>query len=171
MALATFGHVRSFLFHEYDVALGYFERALLACPNNAIAWFLSSGTLSYVGRTAEAVKHAEHAVRLSPFDQSLYQFLMFLGMAHYASGNYEEAVKAGRRSMSERPAYTSNLRILSAALAACGRQEEAIDVGRRVPALEPGFNLREYERRLLPFRDATIRALYLDHLRKAGLPA
>lgn len=171
LALATYGHVRSFLFHEYDVALGYFERALLACPNSAIAWFLSSGTLSYVGRTAEAVRHAEHAVRLSPFDQSLYQFLMFLGMAHYANGNYEEAVKAGRRSMSERPAYTSNLRILSAALAACGRQEEAISVGKQLLALEPGFNLAEYERRLLPFRDATIRALYLDHLRKAGLPA
>lgn len=171
LALATYGHVRSYLFHEYDVALGYFDRALSACPNSAIAWFLSSGTLSYVGRTAEAVEHAEHAVRLSPFDQSLFQFLMFLGMAHYANGNYEEAVKAGRRSMSERPAYTSNLRMLSASLAACGRQDEAIEVGRQLLALEPGFNLKEYERKLLPFRDATIRALYLDHLRKACLPA
>ena len=33
LALATYGHVRSFLFHDYDVALGYFERALAIDPN------------------------------------------------------------------------------------------------------------------------------------------
>ncbi|TAJ38110.1 MAG: adenylate/guanylate cyclase domain-containing protein [Reyranella sp.] len=170
MALATYGHVRSFLFHEYDVALGYFDRALSACPNSALAWFLSSGTLSYVGRGEQAVQHAEQALRLSPFDQSLFSFYMFLGMAHYSNGNYEEAVKAGRRSLSERPAYTSNLRILSAALAALGHQDEAIDIGRRLLTLEPTFNLDEYERTRLPFRDPALRSVYLEHLRKAGLP-
>jgi adenylate cyclase len=95
---------------------------------------------------------------------------MFLGMAHYANGDYEEAVKACRRSLSERPAYTSNLRILTAALSALGRQDEAAEITARLLALEPTFNLTEYERTRLPFRDAGPRALLLDHLRKAGLP-
>lgn len=170
LALATYGHVRSFLFHDYDVALGYFDRALSACPNSAVAWHLSSGTLSYVGRAAEAVRHAKQALLLSPFDQSLFAFYMFLGMAHYCSGDYEEAVNAGRRSLSERPAYTANLRILSAALAALGRQEEAADIAGRLLVLEPTFCLSDYERTRLPFRDAALRSLYLDHLRLAGLP-
>jgi adenylate cyclase len=163
--------VRSFLFHDYDVALGYFDRALSACPNSAIAWFLSSGTLSYVGRTEEAVRHAEQAIKLSPFDQSLFAFYMFLGLAQYASGNYEEAVKAGRRSLSERPAYTANLRILAAALAASGRQAEAVEIGRRLLAFEPTFTVSDYERTRMPFRDAAIRSRYKEHLRKSGLPA
>jgi adenylate cyclase len=170
LALATHGHVRSFLFHDYDVALGYFDRALSACPNSALAWYLSSGTLSYVGRAAEAVGHATQALRLSPFDQSLFAFYMFLGMAHYCNGDLEEAVKAGRRSLSERPAYTANLRVLSAALAALGHQAEAADVAKRLLALEPRFNLTDYERTLLPFRDAKVRSRYLNHLRQAGLP-
>jgi adenylate cyclase len=170
LALATYGHVRSFLFHDYDVALGYFERALAACPNSALAWFLSSGTLSYVGRTAEAIHNAKQAVRLSPFDQNLFAFYMFLGMAHYAHGDYEEAVKVGRKSLSERPTYTANLRVLSAALAATGQDTEAREVAGRLMTLEPNFNLAEYERTLLPFRDKEIRSVYLDHLRKAGLP-
>jgi adenylate cyclase len=170
LALATYGHVRSFLFHDYDVALGYFERALSACPNSAIAWLLSSGTLSYVGRAAEAVRHAEQALRLSPFDQGLFAFYMFLGMAHYSNGDYEAAIRAGRRSLSERPAYTANLRILAAALGALGQQAEAADIASRLLVLEPSFNLTDYERTLLPFREAAMRSLYLEHLHKAGLP-
>lgn len=170
LALATYGHVRSFLFHDYDVALGYFDRALSACPNSAIAWHLSSGTLSYVGRTAEAVQHAEQAIKLSPYDQSLFAFYMFLGLCHYANGNYEEAVKAGRRSLSERPAYTANLRILAAALAASDRPAEAVEVGKRLLALEPTFTVGDYERTRMPFRESAIRSSYKEHLRKAGLP-
>lgn len=170
LALATYGHVRSFLFHDYDVALGYFERALAACPNSALAWFLSSGTMSYVGRTAEAIQNAKQALRLSPFDQSLFSFYMFLGMAYYANGEYEEAIKAGRRSLSERPTYTANLRVLSAALAAKGEVADARGIASRLMALEPNFNLADYERTLLPFRDQKIRSVYLEHLRTAGLP-
>jgi adenylate cyclase len=58
LALATYGHLKSFLFHDYDSAMLYFERALAACPNHSLAWLLSSPTLSYTGRGEQAVKHA-----------------------------------------------------------------------------------------------------------------
>ena len=66
LALATYGFVKSFLYRDYDTALGYFDRALSACPNHALAWFLSSPTLSYVGRSEQAMKNAQEALRLSP---------------------------------------------------------------------------------------------------------
>ncbi|HEY0439703.1 MAG TPA: adenylate/guanylate cyclase domain-containing protein, partial [Xanthobacteraceae bacterium] len=64
LALATYGHLRSYLFRDYDTALVYFDRALAASPSHSLAWLLSSATLSYVGRSEEAVRHAEHALRL-----------------------------------------------------------------------------------------------------------
>ena len=98
LALATYGHLKSYLFHDYGSALVYFDRALAACPNHSLAWILSSGTLSYVGRTEQAIRHAEQGLRLSPFDQSLFYYYMFLNLAHYGHGNYAEALKWGKMS-------------------------------------------------------------------------
>ena len=91
-------------------------------------------------------------------------------MAHYTNDAYDDAVKWGRMALSERPMYTANLRILAASLGARGRLEEAQEVVARLMALEPRFTLAEFERTLLPFRDAARRTRYLEHLRKAGLP-
>ena len=152
------GIFESYLFHDYDTALVYFDRALAACPNSALAWILSSGTLSYVGRGEEAVRHAERAVRLSPFDQNLYAYYTFLGLAHYTCGAYDEAVKWGRMALSERPMYTANLRILAASLVAHSQPDEARAIAARLMSLEPGFTLDEFDRTLLPFRDRARRA-------------
>ena len=170
LALATCGHVRSFLFHDYDTALVYFDRALSAGPNTALAWLLSSATLSYVGRTQEAIRHAEHGLRLSPFDQNLFSYYNLIGIAHYAHGNVAEAVRWCRLSASETPRFTSNLRIMIAALAAAGQHDQACASARRLLELEPGFTIAEYARTRLPFRDPGIRDRYLADLRRSGLP-
>ncbi|CCE05513.1 putative adenylate cyclase 3 (ATP pyrophosphate-lyase 3) (Adenylyl cyclase 3) [Bradyrhizobium sp. STM 3843] len=170
LALATFGHLKSFLLHEYDGALIYFDRALSACPNHSLAWLLSSATLSYIGDGEQAVSRAEHALRLSPFDQSLFNYYMFLNLAYYAKGDYESAVKWGRMSASENALYTANHRILIAGLAALGRLDEAHEVADRMMKLEPDFRLEFYERTRQPFRHPELRAHYMTHLRLAGLP-
>jgi adenylate cyclase len=170
MALATYGHLLSFLFHDYDSALEHFERALAAGPSSALALMLSAGTLSYIGRTAEAVRNAERALRLSPFDQCIAYFHNFLGLAHYANGSYDEAVKWTKMSMAENPRYTANLRYLTAALAALDRLDEAREVAASLLRCEPGFSLSRFEKTLQPFRYPDIKARYLQHLRRAGLP-
>jgi len=170
LALATYGHVRSFLFHECESGLVYFDRALSACPNFSLAWILSSGTLSYMARGREAVERAERAVRLSPFDRNLYIYYGFLSMAHYAAGAYEEALKWARVSASENQAYTSTLRVLAVALAALDRVEEAREIGGRLLAQDPSFRVSTYARTRNPFCDPTLSDACLSHLRKAGLP-
>ena len=170
LALATHGHVRSFLFHDYDTALVFFDRALSAAPNNAFAWLLSSATLSYVGRTEEAVRHAEHGLRLSPFDQNLFSYYNLLGMAHYAHGNLPEALRWCRLSDAATPLFTSNLRIMIGALSAAGQVDEARAAAARLMALEPRFTLSGYLSTRMPFRDAAIRDRYMADLRAAGLP-
>jgi adenylate cyclase len=170
LALATHGHLKSYLFHDYDTGLVYLDRALDACPNSSLAWILSSGTLSYIGRGEQAVKHAENGLRLSPFDQSLFYYYVFLSLAHYASGAFDEAIKWGRMSASEKPIYTANLRIMAASLAALDRLEEAREIAQRLMQLEPGFTIARYERSLLPFRDEAMRSAFAEQLRRAGLP-
>lgn len=170
LALATYGHLQSFLFHDYDSALVYFERALAACPNHSLAWFLSSPSLSYVGRGEQAIKHAEQALRLSPLDRNLFSFYSALNLAHYAHGSYEEAVRWGKLSASENPQYTANLRYLTAALAARDRLDEARNTAATLMQREPDFRLGVFERTLQPFRDPGMSSRYLEHLRKSGLP-
>lgn len=170
VALATYGHLRAYLFHDYESALVYFERALTACPNSALAMILKSGTLSYLGRGEEAVVYATRAVELSPFDHNLYYYYVFLSMAHYVKGDYQSAVKWGRMSQSENPAYTANLRILSAALAALELDDEAREVAASLMELEPDFSLDNYKRTLMPFSDKEFRSRYIEHLSRAGLP-
>ena len=170
LALATFGHVKSFLFHEYDGALIYLDRALAACPNHAVAWILSSATLSYIGEAEQAVRRAEHGLRLSPFDQNLFNFYMFLNLAYYAKGEFQESVKWGRMSFEENALYTANHRVLIAGLVGLGQLEEARDVAARMIQIEPEFRLKTYERTRQPFRHEQIKERYMQHLRTAGLP-
>jgi len=170
LALATHGHVRSFLFHDYDSALVYFDRALSAGPNSSLAWILSSATLSYVGRGDDAVRHAEHGLRLSPYDRILFYYHNFLSMAHYSNGNYEDAVKWGRMSAAENATFTSTLRMLAASLAAIDRLDEAHEVASSILRLEPDFRLDLYERTRQPFRQPEIKRRFMSHLRRTGLP-
>jgi adenylate cyclase len=170
LGLATYGHLKSFLFHDYDVALRYFDRALTACPNSSLAWILSSATLSYVGRGAEAVERAGQGLRLSPHDQSIFYYYAFLSIAHYSNGNYAEAIRWGRMAARENPVYTTTYRILAASLVASDRLDEARDSAAAVLNLEPDFRLGEYERTRQPFQSSQIKARYLQHLKKAGLP-
>lgn len=171
LALATYGHLKSFLFHDYDSAQIYFERALAACPNHSLAWLLSSPTLSYLGRGEQAVKHAEQALRLSPLDRSLFYYHALLGLAYYASGNYAEAIKWTSMGVNESPRHTANLRYLAAAQAALGRVEEARATGRKLLELDPAFRLGAFERTLQPFQVPELKAKYIEHLSKAGLPS
>ncbi len=169
LALSIYGHVKSFLFHQYDVATFYLEQALAACPNSPMAWMLSSATLAYLGRGEQAVRHAEHALRLSPFDRFPFS-RNIMCIAHYANGAYDEAVKWGRLSLSEHPSFSANHRFLIASLMAAGQPDEARQVARELMRLEPQFRLGVWERTRQPFRDPEIKAKHIDRLRQAGLP-
>ncbi len=131
---------------------------------------LSSGTLGYIGEAQEAVNRAEHGLRLLPFDQSLFYYYMFLNLAFYAKGEYEDSVRWGKMSANENGLYTANHRILIAGLAGLGRLEEAREVVAKMIEIEPEFRLRTYEQTRQPFRHEQIRARYMEHLRTAGLP-
>ena len=131
---------------------------------------LSALTLAYVGQAERAVQHAQRGLRLSPIDKAIFFYYTNLAYAHYAGSNYEEAVKWSKMAASDKPLYTANLRLLTAALAALNRLEEASTAAKAIIRLEPNFSLALYEHTRQPFRDREISVRFMEHLRKSGLP-
>lgn len=170
LAFAVYGHVQSYLFGEFETAIGYLERAREKNPNNSTAWLLSSVTLGSLGRGEEAVAAAERALRLSPFDQHLFIYYSFLGTAYYDFGDYEKAIAWLSRSVAENPRYTTTLRTLAVALVAAERIDEARDVVGRFLKLEPGFRLSSYHRSLRLYSNPEHSEMFRKRLSKAGVP-
>lgn len=169
-ALALLGHNLTILHRDYDEALALINRGLEASPNDAEAMIWSSPTYAYLGETAQAVRRAERAIALSPEDPFMFRYEHFLGIAHYAAGNYEEAAYWGNRSAHANPHYTSNLRMTSAALVGHGRAEEARPLVEKILELEPSFRVSPMIARHA-FRDEKLRETFGRQLVEAGLPA
>jgi tetratricopeptide (TPR) repeat protein len=168
-ALAFRGHNRSFLNRDYEAALTLFDQALSAGPNDASAWGWSSPTHSYLEDGDAAIRRAQRALQLSPFDPFAFQYQHFVSIGYYTKGSYQEAAQWGLRAMRAQPNYTSNLRFTAAALVASGRIEEAKALGRRIMSVEPNFSVGRLVARH-PYRDPARRVQIGKQLRAAGLP-
>lgn len=166
-ALAIYGHTKAVLFRDYRGALELFDRALEAAPSNAMAWTLSSGVYSYTGQTKQAIERAERGLRLSPVDTQSFFYLLFLTLAHYVDGTYDESVIWGRKSAALNPRLCSNLRWLIGSLVALGELDEAHHFAQELLKVTPGFRLSAYER-WCPLR-IDLRRELLTRLRTAGL--
>ncbi|MCI0754983.1 winged helix-turn-helix domain-containing protein [Roseomonas vastitatis] len=168
-ALALLGHSRTILHRDYATAQDLLDRALEIAPNDAETCLWVSPTLAYTGRTADAVRSAERAIRLSPEDPLLFRYQHFLSIAHYAQGDWEEAAQWGLRSIRSNRGYTSNLIMTAAALAALGRAEEARPIVAHFLELVPSYRVSVRVPRQA-FRDGVQREQYGRHLLAAGLP-
>jgi adenylate cyclase len=167
-ALAIYGHAKAVLFRDYSGATELFERALKAAPGNAMAWILSSGVYSYTGQTKAAIERAEMGMRLSPFDTQSFFYLLFLALAHYVNGTYEESIIWARKSAALNPRLVSNLRWLIACLVAVGELDEARRFARTLLEVTPGFRLSTYSA-WSPLRP-DLRTQLIERLQTAGLP-
>lgn len=170
MALALYGHTLSFLFREYDQALGAFETALATSPNSAIAWGLSAPTFCYLGQGAEAIARGRHALALSPLEPFAYFYRSILTTAHYVNEDYEDAVHWGWRTFGSAPTLMPNLRGLAAALAANGEITDAHRISEEILKLDPSFRVGSFTA-WYPIRDSDLLDRLDAHLRAAGLPA
>lgn len=170
LALSIYGHIKSFLYHQYDAGLLYLERALIVGPSSPLAWTFSAASLAYTGQGARAVQQAERSLRLSPFDRAIFFMHSNLCLANYANETFAEAVTWGRRSEAENPLFTANYRLLAGSLVASGELGEARQVAARMLALEPGFKVSEWARTRQPFRDPAAGRLYAERLLAAGFP-
>jgi len=167
-ALALYGHVQSYLLHDFPKATITLERAIAAGPSSAMAWSMASATSGFLGDGPTAVRQGEQGVRLSPLDARSFWHEGLLGQAHYVNGDYEQALEWARSALSRNELIRFNRRLLIVTLSALGRREEAAEAASHLLLIQPGFRISSYAR-ICPFRGAALET-WLGHLRSAGLP-
>jgi adenylate cyclase len=155
--------------HDYERALAAVDRSLSLNPNSAQAWNASGWTRNALGEGEAAIDHFQRAMRLSPHDPLAFFFECGIGVAHFTSGHYEEAVMWADRALFGQPKMLISLRCKAAACGLLGRSEEAGEAVRILSTLQPGATLSKL-RSMRLFARPDHMAAYLEGLRKAGVP-
>jgi tetratricopeptide (TPR) repeat protein len=98
---------------EYQVALGYFERALVLTPNYPTLEINLGVVNGAMGRSAEAERHFLRAIALAPEDD---QACAFYGRWLLQVGRVQEAADEERKAIALNPVRSMERDLLAAAL-------------------------------------------------------
>jgi TolB-like protein len=148
------------------------EQALALDRNlaNAHSWI---GIAKYfLGRAEETEMHIHEALRLSPRDIFAFRWMDFVGVAKVQLNADAEAIAWLRRSIEANRNFPLAHFHLAAALALLGSLDEAQTAAQAGLALDPGFNVRRYQRHL-PSSNPTYlakRQRFYEGMRRAGVP-
>jgi tetratricopeptide (TPR) repeat protein len=158
---------------EHAIALSAIDRALTLNPNSALAWGSRGSVLAFLNQPGPAIEALQRAMRLSPLDPMGPGLKSALATAHFFAGRHEEAMEWVDRALHERPNFDPAMAIKVVLCAQLGRIDEAREWLRRRLELRPGWStIAEWKARGLAVKFASpeILALYVEGLRKAGLP-
>lgn len=96
---------------QYDRAIAEGERAIALGPNNADRYTSLAEVLNFAGRSEDAIKMMEQAMRLNPRYPSWY--LLDLGWAYQQTGRYAEAIVALKEASNRDPNFQGTQNILA----------------------------------------------------------
>jgi adenylate cyclase len=164
------GQTISYLTGDHAAAAGAIDRALILNPNSAHAWMARGYISYYQNHPGLGTEAFERAMRLSPLDPLNYFCSSGLALTHIAAGQYEEAMEWADQSLRELPRYVPSVRIKVILCAHLGRMEEAHHWLERLLDIQPGLTIGRYKAMFTPILAPEILALYVDALRKAGVP-
>ena len=108
----------------------------------------------------------KEAIRLDPIPVSFYY--QSLTNAYCLTGQYEEAIAAGKKATSLGPDNLVAHAFLAAAYALHGRQEEARIEAAEVLRINPKFSIDHWAK-TMPYKNEADKELTIGALRKAGL--
>jgi len=152
---------------EHDTALTGIERAVTLNPNSAYAWQARGYVLCYRKQPGPAIEAFQRAARLSPLDPFRWSFAAGIAFAHVAAGRYAEAIEWADRCLRENPRHSPLLRAKAVSYAHLGRISEARDALQCLLEFQPWLTISNLA---LPSLAPELIAVYVDGLRKAGMP-
>jgi adenylate cyclase len=129
LALAYFGG-------DIGAMMALVDRALLFNPNYARGWHISGILRVWAGHSDAGIERLEAALRLSPRARIGWG-LMVIGMAHFLSRRFNEAVPKLVLAIQDDPGYLETYRYLAACYAHLGRLGEAGEIIRRLCDISP----------------------------------
>jgi tetratricopeptide (TPR) repeat protein len=145
------------------------DRALTLNPNLATAWLIS-GSIRCTYDPELAVAHVERAARLNPLDPFEWYRCAVVGRAHFAAGRYEEASAWADKALRAVPNHLPMLRLKAATCGLLGKIDEGREWIRRMLAHDPSMTISNVRLYYGPLMQQPRLEMYLDGLRKAGLP-
>lgn len=156
---------------EYASARSANEMAISLNPALAAAHCGLADTLAYEGRYEEAMACFRKAIALSPRDPQRWAFLTYGALALIFQGEHAQALQWTQLAQ-EIPNYQYwTVAHQAVALACLDRGDEARAAVARLLAIQPRFSIAFAARKLFYVRQPGQRALYLDGLARAGVPA
>ena len=123
-------------------------------------------TLSRVGRSEEALRMAEQALRRKPSVAD--EHLGSVGTAYYLAGRPEEAIAPLKQYLTRYPNILGAHLTLAAVYSELGKEAEARAEAAEVLRLNPKFSLEVHKERV-PIKDPAMLERHIAALRKAGL--
>ena len=148
---------------RHEEALAEANAAIALNPNCGMGHARLGQTLVYSGRAAEAVPVIKRGLRHNPYDPQIASHLTILALAHFHSGQYEEAARQGHAAMLHNDLRAAGIE--AASLARLGRVEEA----RRKFTPDVQMRAAKTVRRIIPYARPEDFFDLLDALRLAGL--
>ncbi len=140
------------------------ERAIELNPNDWDSRSIQGSVMLYTGRSDEAIRTFETALRFNPTMDPDKVFE--LGLAYYVKGRYDDAIRTLQQNLGRNPDHVFSHVPLAAAFAQVGHSEDAAREAAAVRRLHPFFEVASFGTR---FRNPADRASIADGLRKAGL--
>jgi len=149
---------------QHDKAVATAERGVAFNPSAADAHMKLGHTLRFAGRYEESIPEYKTAIRLNPIPPNNYMF--GLGKSYAMTGQYEEAIKWGKKAVLQKPNnFLANI-ILTEIYSLSGKYEEARAQAAEVLRIQPKFSLEKWATKRAKGPD---KEKVIDALRKAGL--
>jgi TolB-like protein len=169
IAIAMGAQALSFLSaKERDRALGAAEHAISLAPNSAQTWLACGHVHQMRSEGDAAIKHFEHALRLSPRDPFAWSIKTGMAIGHFIERRWVEALAWAEKALHDNPNFYLPIRIKIAACGHLGRTAEAQDALRAAIELDPETSIAKWERVLRAVQGPAIES-YVEGFRRAGM--
>jgi TolB-like protein len=154
----------------YGNALGELEAAIELNPNLAVAYCGLGDSLAYEGRVSEAIPYFQRAINLSPHDPMRWAFYSYRALAHLFAQQFELAEEWAHKATRIPNCHYWGYAHRVAALGHLQRTDESGVALTELLKINPSFNCNLARRRLFYLKDPSQIALYIDGLRRSGVP-
>ncbi|WP_439544022.1 winged helix-turn-helix domain-containing protein [Hyphomicrobium sp.] len=156
--------------NAYGDALTELETAVELNPCLALSYCGLGDSLAYEGRISEAIPHFQRAIELSPYDPLRWAFYSYRALAHIFGREFELACEWAQRATRVPNAHYW---AFAHRVSALGHFQRPDDLRAAIPELlqrKQDFSCSFARKRLFYVKNPNQLELYLDGLRKAGIP-
>jgi len=169
LALAVDGFVHTNLLKRLDIAEERYNLALIANPNNALAWLLRGTLYAFKDDGQRAVDNTQRALQLTPLDPHRWFYDSLAATACVGAKQYERALELAQNSLRANCMHTSTYRAKIAAEWHLGLHDQARSTAKELLKLEPALTVSGWLERS-PAAAYNIGRDFADVMRKVGVP-